>query len=386
MLKKGDLERIENDTLAAYAMRSCETRGRDYPVKPDEFRTEFQRDRDRIIHSAAFRKLKHKTQVFLIHEGDYYRTRLTHTMEVAQIARSIAKNLALNEDLTEAIALSHDIGHTPVGHAGERVLNRLMKDEGGFDHNAQGLRVVERLEERYPDVPGLNLTWEVREGIIKHKTVYDNAPRSHFDDNQSPTLEMQIVNVADEIAFDNHDIDDALKMGMIKIADFEEVPWVWEIFQDAFKNCKGKKDKFIRFWAIRNIIYSHVSNVLAETEKRLKRFNITTVEDVRKQPEFIVSFSDEMAKKNEQLRKFLTKHVYQNYKILRMVEKYERFIESLFHQYEKNPHQLPPKYQERILTDGPKRVITDYVAGMTDLYLEEEYVRLFEPTLHAIKR
>lgn len=385
MFTKKDLEKLEYDTLASYAMKSCETKGREYPSQPDDYRTEFQRDRDRIIHSTAFRKLEYKTQVFVIHEGDYYRTRLTHTMEVSQIARTIANNLGLNKELTEAIALAHDVGHTPFGHSGEQTLNNLMNDEGGFDHNTQGLRVVEYLEERYPNMPGINLTWEVREGIIKHETCYDCAKNFRFDPAKSPTLETQIVNVADEIAFNNHDIDDGLKIGMLKIEDFEEVGWCWEVFKQAIKKCKNGDLKLIRFWAIRNIIHNNVCAVLEETERRIKKYKIKTVDDVRNHKNRIVSFSDEMIKNNEVLRNFLLKKVYKNYKVVRMSQKAERFIENLFKQYHTIPQQLPPKFQEKIPVDGLKQVIVDYIAGMTDRYLEEEYIRMFEPTIRAFK-
>lgn len=386
MFTKKDLEKIERETLASYAMLSSETKGRDHSVISDNYRTEFQRDRDRIIHCSAFRILKYKTQVFVIHEGDYYRTRLTHTMEVSQIARTISKNLGLNCDLVEAISLAHDVGHTPFGHAGEKMLNLLMEDEGGFDHNTHGLRVVEYLEKRYHDFPGLNLTWEVREGIIKHKTSYDSPSSSRFAPNESPTLETQVVNVADEIAFNNHDVDDALKMGMISFDDLREVPWVWEIFQEGIKKSGGNPDQYARLSSVRNIINEQVSNVLKETEKRIKKYKIKNISDVRNTPVHVVSFSEDMKKKNAQFRDFLMKNVYRNYKVIRMTKKYEGFIEKMFKQFLEEPKQLHPDFQKRLEKESLKRVITDYIAGMTDTFLEEEYIRMFEPTLHAIKR
>jgi dGTPase len=229
VLTKSEQEALEEQTLAPYAMKSRRTRGREYPIVPDAIRTEFQRDRDRIIHCAAFRKLEYKAQVYFIQEGDYYRTRLTHTLEVAQIGRSLARNLRLNVDLAEAMALAHDVGHTPFGHSGESALRRRMADRGGFEHNAQGLRVVEKLERRYPEFPGLNLTWEVREGLIKHSTSYDHPAADRFEPDRMPTLEAQVIEVADEIAFNSHDIDDALAMGLIEEDALREIAWVWDI-------------------------------------------------------------------------------------------------------------------------------------------------------------
>jgi dGTPase len=382
MLTRPDLEKLEYETLAPYAMKSAETRGRDYPLQPDEFRTEFQRDRDRIIHSTAFRKLEYKTQVYMVHYGDYFRTRLTHTMEVAQIARTLARNLRLNADLTEAIALAHDLGHTPFGHSGEIALKRLLKDEGGFEHNEQGLRVVEYLEERYPCVPGLNLTWEVREGIIKHDTEYDspNVPQ-RFKPEWSPTLEAQICDVADEIAYNNHDIDDALKMQLISLRDLREVDWVWEIFEQAREEIKEDvPEKFIKYRAIGTLIDMQVADALRTTEENLRRFNIRSLDDVRNCRQKIVTMSDEMLKKNRVLKDFLMRRVYRHPYVVRMATKAERFIEKMFLLYKETPEQLPLKYQARIERDGLIRVIVDYLSGMTDRYLLEEYIKAFEPT------
>lgn len=383
VLTKDDLEQLEEQTLAPYAMLSSKTRGRQYPISPDEFRTEFQRDRDRIIHSAAFRKLEYKTQVFVIHEGDYFRTRLTHTMEVVQIAQSLARNLRLNVDLTEAIALAHDIGHTPFGHSGERALRRLMEDEGGFEHNEQGLRVVELLEERYPDIPGLNLTWEVREGIIKHATDYD-TPRieERFEPHKAPTLEAQIVDLADEIAYNNHDLDDALKMGLIEEEDLKSVPWCWEVFQEARASMKhSARDKFVKYRAISTVIHMQVTDVLQQTQTNIEKYNIRSVEDVRNLGKKIAQFSPEMKEKNRQLKEFLMANVYRHPRTIKMVTKAEKFVERLFLSYLEVPEQLPRKYQERLKRESKKRVICDYISGMTDRYLLEEYIKTFEPQM-----
>jgi dGTPase len=385
MLTKKQLEKLEEKMQAPYAMRSCDTRGRDHAISPDKLRTEFQRDRDRIIHSAAFRKLEYKTQVFVTHEGDYFRTRLTHTMEVAQFARTLARNLRLNVDLAEAIALAHDLGHTPFGHSGEQALSRLMKDEGGFEHNSQGLRVVEYLEERYSEMPGLNLTWEVREGIIKHHTAYDKPTiESRFEPAKAPTLEAQIVDIADEIAYNNHDLDDALKIGLVEEEDLREVPWCWELFQKARKGYERPvREKFVKYRVIGAVIDFQVLDALRQTEQNLVQVNIKTPSDVREFGRKLATFSSEMIEKNGQLKDFLMKRVYRHPHVVRMATKAEKFIEELFKLYCETPEQLPIKYQERIRKDGLKRVICDYISGMTDRYLQEEYKKAFEPWIFA---
>lgn len=383
MLKSADLDKLEDETLAPYAMRSANTRGRDYALKPDEWRTEFQRDRDRIIHSAAFRKLEYKTQVYMVHYGDYFRTRLTHTMEVAQIARSLARNLRLNQDLTEAIALAHDVGHTPFGHSGETALKKLLGAEGGFEHNEQGLRVVEFLEERYSDMPGLNLTWEVREGIIKHATEYDSPTvPERFEPQIAPTLESQVCDVADEIAYNSHDIDDALKMGLIEQRELSEVGWVWEIFEGCRASSPDDaSDKFIKYRAIGTIIDQLVSDVMQTTTDNLQRLKIGSVDEVRQQrARRLVGLSAKQTELNRELKGFLMARVYRHPRVVRMASKAERFIEQLFTLYVDVPEQLPLKYQARIDRDGLKRVVTDYISGMTDRYLQEDYIRAFHPT------
>jgi dGTPase len=385
MLTKENLEEIEDKLLAPYAMRSRDTRGRDYPISPDPLRTEFQRDRDRIIHSTAFRKLEYKTQVFVTHEGDYFRTRLTHTMEVAQFARTLARNLRLNVDLAEAIALAHDLGHTPFGHSGERALSQLMADEGSFEHNSQGVRVVEYLEERYSEMPGLNLTWEVREGIIKHHTAYDVPTiEPRFEPAKAPTLEAQIVDIADEIAYNNHDMDDALKIGLIEEEDLQEVPWCWELFMKARKGLERTvREKFVKYRVIGAVIHTQVLDALRQTEQNLIQANIKTVSDARELGHKLATFSPDMIAKNNQLKDFLMKRVYRHPHVVRMATKAEKFIEELFKLYCQTPEQLPKKYQERIARDGLKRVICDYISGMTDRYLQEEYRKAFEPWIFA---
>ncbi len=385
ILNKEVQEKLEIEKLASYAMKSKFSRGRKYPQSQDPLRTEYQRDRDRIIHSTAFRKLEYKTQVYLIYEGDYYRTRLTHTLEVAQIARSISMYLNLNVDLTEAIALAHDLGHTPFGHSGEVVMNRLMADEGGFEHNRNSLRVVEYLEERYPDIRGLNLTFEVREGIIKHETDYDKPEAkdmlAEYLPDKRPTLEAQVVNVADEIAFNNHDLDDALKAGLIEIEDLEEIDWIWKIYKEQVKKFPHAPEKFIKYKIITTAIDQQIHDVLETSIKNLKTHNIKSVEDVRNQSKNMISFSDEMNKKLSKLKNFLYKNVYRHPKVIKMSLKGEYFIERLFNWYYKYPEQLPLKFQKRIKEgiDSKKQVICDYISGMTDRYAYDEYKRCFEP-------
>jgi dGTPase len=381
MLKRVDLEKLEYQNLAPYAMKSAESLGRDLPLEPDEFRTEFQRDRDRIIHSTAFRKLEYKTQVYMVHYGDYFRTRLTHTMEVAQIARTLARNLRLNADLTEAIALAHDLGHTPFGHSGEAALKHLLKDLGGFEHNEQGLRVVEYLEERYPDVKGLNLTWEVREGIIKHDTEYDspNVP-ARFKPEWAPTLEAQLCDVADEIAYNNHDIDDALKMQLITMKDLSAVDWVWEIFEQARKEIGDDvPEKYIKYRAIGTLIDMQVTDALETAMDNITRHNIQSVADVRQCRQKLITMSKGMIEKNRVLKDFLMRRVYRHPYVVRMATKAERFVEKMFLLYRDTPEQLPLKYQARIEHDGLVRVIVDYLSGMTDRFLLDEYIKAFEP-------
>jgi dGTPase len=380
MLSKSEQEALEEQILAPYAMRSRLSRGRDYPIAPDDIRTDFQRDRDRIIHCAAFRKLEYKAQVYFIHEGDYYRTRLTHTLEVAQIGRSLARNLRLNVDLAEAIALAHDLGHTPFGHSGETALRRLMADHGGFEHNAQGLRVVEKLERRYPEFPGLNLAWEVREGIIKHSTSYDRPVPDRFDPDLPPTLEAQVIEVADEIAFNSHDIDDALAMGLIEEEDLREVGWLWQIWERARAACPDPRGSDrVKYRAIGQLIEWQMLDVLEATEANVRDLGIGSVEDVRAARRRIAGFSPAVATDNAALRDFLMRRVYRHPRIVRMVTKAEAFVERLFDLYCRVPAQLPLERQVWIESDGLERVIADYISGMTDRFLLEDYIRAFEP-------
>ncbi len=379
MLTRIALERQEREVLAPYAMKSKDSRGRAHPEEEHEYRSVFQRDRDRIIHSTAFRRLEYKTQVFVNHEGDYYRTRLTHTIEVAQIARSIARSLRLNEDLTEAIALAHDLGHTPFGHSGEETLRELMEDKGGFEHNRQGLRVVEQLERRNPGYKGLNLSWEVREGIIKHTTSYDKASFSEFEPDKFPPLEAQTVNLADEIAYNNHDLDDGLTARMIGEDALEEIPLWKETYREIGEQFPHSDRERRKYQTIKALINLQVTDLIIETEKRLNQAGVESVDEVRKTSSFLVSFSPRMSRKNEELKQFLLEHLYHHYRVVRMTEKARRFMRKIFKTYLDHPRQLPPDTQEKFKEESPARVVCDYIAGMTDRFALNEYIKLFQP-------
>lgn len=380
MLDQKQIKEFEDNFLAPYAMKSYNTKGRVYKEKEHPYRSVYQRDRDRIVHCAAFRRLEYKTQVFVNHEGDYYRTRLTHTLEVAQIARTIACALRLNVDLVEAIALAHDLGHTPFGHSGEEALDELMTGFGGFNHNLQGLRVVDILEERYPNFPGLNLSWEVREGIVKHSSSFDCATRvKGLSPNEMPTLETQIVDIADEIAYDNHDIDDGLTSGLLRELDLEKLP-IWKNISKKIYQKYAKIDKRLRrYLVIRLLINTQVTDLIQETEKKINKLKLKSSLEVKKIDKKIVSFSKEMLNLRKPLREFLIENLYCHYRVIRMSNKAKRFIQELFRVYVNRPQQLPPQIQKRILTDGARRVVCDYIAGMTDRYALDEYKKLFDP-------
>ena len=371
---------FENKFLAPYAMKSCDSRGRAHKEDEHAYRSCYQRDRDRIIHSAAFRRLEYKTQVFVNHEGDYYRTRLTHSIEVSQIARTVACALGLNMDLTEAIALAHDLGHTPFGHSGEDVLNELMAKVGGFNHNLQGLRVVDFLEERYPEFPGLNLSWEVREGIVKHSSVFDIAVAiKEFYPKRMPSLETQTVDMADEIAYDNHDLDDGLTSGLIKESDLEDLE-IWQKINRLIDQKYAKINPNIRkYLIIRGLIDLQVTDLIAHTQSEISRRKIKNFTDVGKIGCKIVDFSSKIKDLRKPLRQFLMQKLYHHYRVVRMSTKAKRFIRELFCEYLKRPAQMPAEIQRRIPQEGVRRVVCDYIAGMTDRYALDEYKKLFNP-------
>lgn len=379
MLVREHIERCEDERLASYAIRSFLSRGRRFKEDEHPFRTAFQRDRDRIVHSKAFRRLEYKTQVFVNHEGDYYRTRLTHTLEVAQISRTIARALRLNEDLAEAIALAHDLGHTPFGHSGERVLNELMKDHGGFEHNRQSLRVVDLLENRYPNFRGLNLTWEVREGIFSRLCAMDEGVDAGLPRDGQPSLEAQITDLGDEIAYNAHDIDDGLTSGMLDYRSLESLALWTENYEMTKSLYPGASQKMLRHQTIRGIINAQVTDLLEETVKRIEELKVADLDDVRRCGRRIVGFSKEMGVKNEQLKAFLLANLYHHFRVVRMGEKARRIIEELFNTYIKKPEQMPPHIFKKMEADHPYTVVCDYIAGMTDRFAMQEHRKLFDP-------
>ncbi len=380
MLDRKEFERQESERLAPYAVKSGKSRGRRYPEPEDPFRSTFQRDRDRVIHSAAFRRLEYKTQVFVNHEGDHYRTRLTHTIEVSQIARSVSRALRLNEDLTEAIVLAHDLGHTPFGHAGERMMDQLMKGEGGFEHNLQSLRVVDVLEKRYPSFDGLNLSFEVREGICKHSSQYDNPPPlPEFQDPGYPTLEAQVADISDEIAYSSHDVDDGIRSGMLAFSGLESVELWRETVRSVRKEYHSLDEDVLRSRSISLMISYLTKNLIQTSAILLEQAGVRTPDDGRSTRLKCIAFDDEMREKNAELKTYLLREMYGNYRVIRMEQKAHRVIGDLFRSYCGRPEQLPPHIFARLAQEGTKRVVCDYIAGMTDRYAMEEYQKLFDP-------
>lgn len=372
--------------LAPHAAHSAASRGRRFPEPASPSRTEFQRDRDRIIHSTAFRRLEYKTQVFVNHEGDLFRTRLTHSIEVAQIARSIARNLRLNEDLVEAISLAHDLGHTPFGHAGQDALNACMKDYGGFEHNLQSLRVVDKLEERYGAFDGLNLTFETREGILKHCSS-GNAARlgdigRRFVEKKQPTLEAQLANLADEIAYNNHDIDDGLRSGLLTLEQLKEVDFYARHRAEVEAVFPGINGRRAINETVRRMINALIVDLIRESGMRIRQIGPSSVDDVRNAAPLIM-FSDGMRQEASTLKRFLRHNLYQHFQVNRMTSKARRIVTELFGAFMDEPRLLPPDYQVEA-ADTPDKIsaqarkVADYIAGMTDRYAMREHRRLFQ--------
>ena len=378
VIKRENWEEKEGLYLAPYGIHSKDSKGREYPDSTPIYRTAFQRDRDRILHTTAFRRLEYKTQVFLNAEGDYYRTRLTHTLEVAQIGRTIARALGANEDLEEAICLAHDLGHSPFGHSGERILNQLMKDQGGFDHNKQSLRIVTKLENRFQDFPGLNLTWETREGIVKHETEYDISDAEDYNPTLRGHLEAQIANAADELAYSAHDLDDGLRAGLISTSKLKDLA-LWKILVESVGWKGGELTELDRNRIIRRMIGIEVEDVIKSTDKKIQQSGVTSVEGLQKLPHNVISFSDHMQQNNRELKDFLYKNLYQNHRVIRMQVKAERIISDLFTAYQKHPLMLPKHIQNGIEKKGLERSICDYIAGMTDRFAIDEHQKLFDP-------
>ena len=375
------LEELEDQSLAPYAVRSRNSKGRQFPEDEPDYRTVFQRDRDRILHTTAFRRLEYKTQVFINFEGDYYRTRLTHTLEVTQIGRSVARALGANEDLVETICLAHDLGHPPFGHSGERVLARLMMDHGGFNHNHHSFRIVTQLEKRYPEFDGLNLTWEVLEGIVKHETDYDVADAEGFEPELRGHLEAQIANVADELTFTAHDLDDGLRSGMITPDQLAGVS-LWEVINESIGRRRSDiLDDLARHRLIRRLIGIEVNDLIQSIDRMIRRSGIRTVEDLQKLPYNVVGFSEDMHRRNRELKDFLYQNLYNHYRVVRMAVKAEQTLENLFTTYLKEPSVLPNTYQHTIEEIGLEQTICDYIAGMTDRFAINEYQKLNDPTV-----
>ncbi|MGD2026354.1 MAG: deoxyguanosinetriphosphate triphosphohydrolase [Anaerolineales bacterium] len=372
------LDELENQSLAPYGMRSSKTKGREYPDHEPDYRTSFQRDRDRILHTTAFRRLEYKTQVFINYEGDYFRTRLTHTLEVAQIGRTLARALGANEDLVEAICLAHDLGHPPFGHSGEVVLHRLMRDYDGFDHNKQSLRIVTKLEKRYENFPGLNLTWEVREGIVKHETEYDVSDAKDFDPDLRGQLEAQLANVADELAYTAHDLDDGLRSGMITPAMLSGIE-IWEILREGINWKEDHLSDLNRHRLIRHLIGMLVTDVVNATSAVIEKARVKSPKDIQKLDYNVASHSSDMHRRNRELKDFLYNKLYRHYRVVRMAVKAERTINELFNAYAGEPSMLDDSFQALIENRGLERTICDYIAGMTDRYAIEEYQKLYDP-------
>jgi dGTPase len=388
LVSREDLELDEAARLAPYAMQSRHARGREHPEDEHPYRTAFQRDRDRILHTTAFRRLEYKTQVFITTEGDYYRTRLTHTLEVAQIGRTIARALRANEDLTEAVCLAHDLGHGPFGHSGETALNTLMEHHGGFDHNHQSLRIVEHLERRYPTFDGLNLTWEVREGILKHETEYDRGLAFAFDADRRGTLECQIVNAADEIAYTAADLDDGLRSALLAPTQLQDVG-LWRDSAEALDvSVAAAISDMDRHRIIRHIIGREVTDLVTTTDQRLQDTGVASVDDIRGLPENVIGFSGPLQQRNRELKDFLYQNLYRHWRVMRMASKAQRLVAQLFHIYLAEPWLLPGEMQERMAAGnldrrghaGPERIVCDYIAGMTDRFAHLEHQKLFDLT------
>ncbi len=375
-----DLEKRERLVLSPCAQFSSESRGRVHEEEPPEFRTQYQRDRDRVIHSRAFRRLEYKTQVFLNGTGDHLRTRLTHTMEVAAIARNIARALRLNEDLTETIALAHDLGHSPFGHKGETALDRLMKDHGGFEHNRQSLRIVEWLEQKYPQFAGLNLTWEVREGLAKHATSFDHPGQRQGFRARSPSLEAQVANLADEITYYSHDLDDGLTARLLSENQLRREVEAWRQAARRVTRQFGQlPDESRRYYIIRCIIDDEVKDVVETSEAAIRMAGVKSADEVRLQAKRLICYSPGRRLLNLELRKFLYHNLYYNPEVHEPNRRAVRMLKELFAHFMAHPQQIGEQFRKRARKDGWSRAVCDYLAGMTDRFAILEHQRLFGP-------
>jgi len=372
-----ELEQLERQTLAPFAQFSGTTRGRKYCETPPEWRTQYQRDRDRVIHSRAFRRLEYKTQVFLNGTGDHFRTRLTHTMEVAAISRNLSSALRLNTDLAETIALAHDLGHSPFGHKGETVLNELMRGHGGFEHNHHSLRIIEELEQKYPSFSGLNLSWEVLEGLAKHQTAFDRPGFKKGFVAKNPSLEAQIANLADEITYYSHDLDDGLDSGLLSEKDLAKNVRVWAQAAKLVKKEFGHPpDESRRYFIIRTIIDMQIADVITTSERLIAAAGVQSADDVRRQPKPLIQYSPERRKLNLELRKYLYKNLYFNEVVNAPHLRAKELLKSLFAYYLKHPKEIGDSARRRLKQTGRHRAVCDYIAGMTDRFAVQEYERL----------
>lgn len=379
-----ELEQIERQILAPYAQFSGDTRGRVYSEIPPEWRTHYQRDRDRVIHSRAFRRLEYKTQVFLNGTGDHLRTRLTHTIEVAAVARNIASALKLNVDLAETIALAHDLGHSPFGHKGETVLARLMKGHGGFEHNQQSLRIVEELEQKYPNFPGLNLSWEVLEGLAKHYTAYDRPARRRGFRAKNSSLEAQVANLADEITYYSHDLDDGLDSELLSEKKLTKDVRIWAQAAKLVKKQFGSlPDEPRRYFIIRTIIDMQIHDVVLNSERLIRQAGVESADEVRRNPKSLIAYSLERRELNRELRNYLYRNLYYNRVVHEPNMRAVKMIERLFKYYLGHPKEIGENAQKRAKKTGLRRAVCDYIAGMTDRYVMLEYQRIFHETFRV---
>lgn len=385
MLTRKILEKREDEYLAPYAMRSSQSRGRTHAEEEHAYRTAYQRDRDRIIHTTAFRRLEYKTQVFVYSEGDHYRNRLTHSVEVAQVGRTLARSLGCNEDLTEAICLAHDLGHPPFGHVGEATLNQLMQHHGGYDHQKQTYRIITDLERRYPEHPGLNLTYEVREGVVKHDTSYDIVDAGNYSPHEKGTLECQLANLADEIAYNTSDMDDGLRSGILDPAAVLQLRISQRVLTGLGGVHADLNQTMMRHQFVRRLVGIEVSDTIQATQANIEASGIKTLEELRAQPGNLANYSPEMQALNLELKQYLFKNFYRHFRVVRMATKAERLLRDLFNAYVEQPLQLPLETQQRAEEheEGLHRVVCDYIAGMTDRYAIQEHKRLYDPEERA---
>lgn len=386
MFTREMLEEREDVFLAPYAMRSSQSRGRAYAEDEHRYRTAYQRDRDRIIHTTAFRRLEYKTQVFVYSEGDHYRNRLTHSVEVAQVGRTLARSLGCNEDLTEAICLAHDLGHPPFGHVGEATLDHLMQHHGGYDHQKQTYRIITDLERRYPEHPGLNLTYEVLEGVVKHDTSYDIVDARDYHPDERGTLECQLANLADEIAYNTSDMDDGIRSGILEASAVKKLAISQRVLASLGEDSNADLSQAMtRHRFVRRLVGIEISDTIQATEANIKGAGIETLAQLRAHPQNVADYSQEMQELNLELKQYLFKNFYRHYRVVRMATKAERLIRALFDAYIEQPLQLPlePQHKAEVEAGGLYRTVCDYIAGMTDRYAIQEYNRLYDPEERA---